>query len=270
MLSLGILSIILMVVDHNSDWLDKIRASTSVALMPIITIADLPSRFSTNLDSLMTTREEMQVEIQQLRRQLLNDKANLIKMRTLEAENATLRESLGSTGQLKDEVLITELIGVNPDPDKHEIIVDKGTEDGVFKFQSVIDARGLIGQVIEAGPYTSRILLISDQRHSVPVQVTRSNLRLIAEGTGKINELKVLHVQDTADIQIGDLLVSSGLGGRFPQGYPVGQVTSMKHDPGQPFAEVKAKPSALLDRSRHVLLIFSKEKEKAPALGENG
>lgn len=119
-----------------------------------------------------------------------------------------------------------------------------------------------MGQVINVGPITSRVLLISDQSHSVPVQVVRSNLRLIAQGTGVTKQLELMHVQETADIKVGDLLVSSGLGSRFPVGYPVGRVNNISHDPGEPFVTATALPSAQLDRSRHVLLVFTERKPK--------
>ena len=178
-------------------------------------------------------------------------------MAALTAENNRLRDLLGSAAKLQDNVLVAELIGVDPDPERHEVIIDKGTSSGVFVGQPLLDAQGLMGQVIEISPYTSRVLLVSDQTHSVPVQVNRSNLRLIARGSGVTRQLELLHVQDTADIRVGDLLVSSGLGDRFPVGYPVGLVNKVEHDPGQPFALVTAIPSARLDRSRHVLLVFA-------------
>lgn len=211
----------------------------------------------------MTSREEMLFEIEQLGQELLKDKARLQKMKALTVENIRLRDLLGSAVRLEDKVYIAELIGVNPDPDKSEILIDKGRSDGVFVYQSVLDAQGLIGQVIEVGSITSRILLISDQRHLVPVQVARNNLRLIVQGTGRTDEVDVLHVQDTADISLGDLLLSSGLAGRFPSGYPVARVISIDHDPGKPFATVRAKPTAFLDRSRHLVLVFPENKETA-------
>ena len=139
------------------------------------------------------------------------------------------------------------------------MIIDKGTRERVFVGQPVVDSEGLMGQVIEVSLITSRVMLISDQSHSVPVQVARSNLRLIAQGTGT-HQLEVMHVQDTADIVQGDLLVSSGLGNKFPVGYPVGTVTRVEHNPGRPFAEVAARPSAYLDRTRHVLLVFTEDR----------
>ena len=168
-----------------------------------------------------------------------------------------MRDLLGSAAKLQDNVLVAELIGVDPDPERYEIIIDKGSQSGVFVGQAVLDAQGLMGQVIATSLYTSRALLISDESHSVPVQVNRNNLRLIAQGTGITGQLELIHVPDTADIKEGDLLVSSGLGSRFPVGYPVGVVSKVEHDPGEPFAVVRAIPSASLVKSRHVLLVFT-------------
>jgi rod shape-determining protein MreC len=154
-------------------------------------------------------------------------------------------------------VLVAELIGVNPDPEQQEVLIDKGFEDSVFVGQPVLDSRGLVGQVVAVSSYSSRVLLISDQRHSVPVQVLRNNLRLVAQGTGIGQRLELLHVNSTADIQVGDQLLSSGLGNRFPVGYPVGVVDKVDLKLGMPFSEVLAKPNAQLDRSSHVLLVFT-------------
>ena len=151
---------------------------------------------------------------------------------------------------------MAELVGIDPDPEKQLIVIDKGTEHNVFVGQPVVDANGLMGQVVSVSPFSSRVLLISDSTHSVPVQVVRSNLRLIAQGTGVTNRLELMHVQDTADINEGDVLVTSGLGNRFPVGYPVGTVNRVEHDPGKAFALVTAVPNAALDRTRHVLLVF--------------
>ena len=118
-----------------------------------------------------------------------------------------------------------------------------------------------MGQVIDVLPYTSRVLLVADSNHAIPVQVNRNGVRAIAVGSGKLDELALIYVPDTADIQEGDQLVSSGLGSRYPKGYPLGEITTIEHDPGEPFAFVKAKPAAYLDRSRYVLLVFSKASE---------
>ena len=181
-------------------------------------------------------------------------------MAALTVENNRLRGLLGSAAKLQDNVLVAELIGVNPNPEDQQVVIDKGSADNVYVGQPVLDARGLMGQVMEVSQFTSRVLLISDQTHSVPVQVMRSNLRLIAQGTGIDQQLELLHVNFTADIKVGDQLLSSGLGNRFPAGYPVGVVDRVDYEPGKPFAEVIARPSARLERTRHVLLVFTESR----------
>jgi rod shape-determining protein MreC len=253
----------LILLDHNSDYLDGFRGTMNILASPVFYVAELPDTTSYAVSEIFSTREKMQQEIRQLRQQLLLLQAKTEKMASLGAENARLRNLLGSSEKLEDNVLVSELIGVSPDPESFVVVLDKGKQDGVYSGQPLLDAHGLMGQVIESNKYTSRALLITDVSHSVPVQVNRNNLRLIAAGSGRIDELELTHVQDTADIRVGDLLVSSGLGQRFPVGYPVGTVTQVVHDPGQPFAIVKAKPSAHLDRSRHVLLVFTTEQMEA-------
>ena len=179
------------------------------------------------------------------------------QMVSVQAENVRLRSLLNSAALLRDDVLVAELIGVSPDPVRHQLVLNKGTGDEVFVGQPLIDADGLLGQVIEVNRLNSRALLITDATHSVPVQVNRNGVRAIAEGTGALSSLEVQHLAATTDIQVGDLLVTSGLGGRFPVGYPVAVVSEVLRDPGKAFARVRASPSAALDRSRHVLLVFT-------------
>ncbi len=246
----------MLVVDHQSDFLDSVRRSLSLVVMPVFMVAEFPSRSINTIGETLSSRESMQAELSDLKQELLLLHAKTEKMASLSAENARLRDLLGSSEKLEDNVLVAELIGVNPDPESQVVLLDKGSSDGVYEGQPVIDANGLMGQVIEISRHTSRALLITDPAHSVPVQVNRNNLRLIAVGSGESREIELSHVQDTADIRVGDLLVTSGLGQRFPAGYPVAVVSEVLHDPGQPFATVKAKPTAFLDRSRHVLLVF--------------
>ena len=155
-----------------------------------------------------------------------------------------------------DKVLVAELMGISPDPLTHEVIIDRGRRDGVYRGQAVLDAFGLMGQVVEVHPSSSRVLLITDNSHALPVQINRNGVRAVAEGTGDLNRLRLRHVSNTTDIRAGDLLISSGLGERYPAGYPVAEVEEVVRDPGQSFATVIARPKAQLDRSRHVLLVF--------------
>jgi len=249
-----------MVVDHLSDILDQVRSGLTAVVTPVMVIADYPTRTADTFQEVFSSRDSMQSRISLLEQEQLLLKAKTEKMAALTAENDRLRNLLGSAAKLQDNVLVAELIGVDPDPNRHEVTIDKGSNQSVYVGQPVLDAEGLMGQVVAVGPLTARVLLISDQSHSVPVQVVRSNLRLIAQGSGASGELDLMHVQETADIRSGDILVSSGLGDRFPVGYPVGIVNLIQHDPGKPFAVATATPSALLDRSRHVLLVFSEQK----------
>ncbi|MFT7688829.1 MAG: rod shape-determining protein MreC [Candidatus Azotimanducaceae bacterium] len=260
MVGLCILSICLMSVDHLSNYLDDVRATLSAVITPIIFLSDYPNKTVEVFQDTIISRGELMGKVEMLEQKLLLLNAKTEKMAALSAENKRLRDLLGSAAKLQDNVLVAELVGLNPDPNRHEVIIDKGSRHEVFVGQPVLDANGLLGQVIEVSLLVSRVLLISDQTHGIPVQVVRSNLRLIAQGTGASRELELMHVQETADIKVGDLLVSSGLGDRFPVGYPVGRVKQVEFEPGQPFAKAIAEPTALLDRSRHVLLVFTEAK----------
>ncbi len=252
-----IVSLTLILVDHFSNKLDSVRSRLTVLVSPVFVVANLPSQSIQNLIDLFSDKSGMQEKIARLENELLLQQATTAKMAGLMLENKRLRDLLGSETKLQENVVLAEIVGIDPDPQKHEIIIDKGAIDDAYLGQPILDAHGLIGQIIAVSQLNSRVLLISDHSHSVPVQVARSNLRLIAQGTGATNKLELMHVQSTADIQQGDLLISSGLGGRFPVGYPVGVVDKVEQKPGKPFSEVTAIPSAKLDRSRHLLLVFT-------------
>lgn len=268
MLGLFVLSVITMTVDHATEWLDDARSTLTLAVTPIVIVADLPNRGVEGLTKVFTSRGEMRRRITELESELTLLRVKTEKMASLTAENNRLRTLLGSAAKLQDNVLVAELIGVDPDPEEQEIIIDKGVADNVYVGQPVLDAQGLMGQVIEVSRYTSRVLLISDETHSVPVQVLRSNLRLIARGRGIDRRLELLHVNSTADIKVGDQLLSSGLGDRFPVGYPVGIVDELVSEPGKPFVMVTAKPNAQLDTTRHVLLVFTESRAPGTTPGE--
>lgn len=260
MVGLALFSVALIFTDHLTNWLDDTRAVLTVAISPAVAVADLPNKSVRGVSELFSSREDLRGRITALESEIMLLRVKTEKMEALTAENNRLRDLLGSAAKLQDNVLVAELIGVNPDPEKQEVIVDKGRVDNVFVGQPVLDARGLMGQVTEVSRYKSRVLLISDQTHSVPVQVLRSNLRLVAQGTGINQQLELLHVNSTADIKVGDQLLSSGLGNRFPVGYPVGVVNRIEFEPGKPFAVVRADPTAQLDRTRHVLLVFTESR----------
>lgn len=251
------LSVGLMFLDKHFDHFSAVRSALGYFISPVQWVASAPSQLGNWAEASAVSRSTLQQENDRLRNESLILTQKVQQMVSLLAENNRLRELLNASEQLDDSVLVAELIGVDPDPYTHHIIINKGQTSGVFVGQPILDSQGLMGQVIEVLPYTSRVLLIADSNHAIPVQVNRNGVRAIAVGSGKLDELQLIYVPDTADIKLGDQLVSSGLGSRYPKGYPVGEIVSIEHDPGEPFAFVKAKPAAYLDRSRHVLLVFS-------------
>ncbi len=239
------------------------RGYLSLAVTPLRWLMDLPPRVMTVIDQSLSERDELLVENDTLRADLLLMARKLQRFDSMDNENGRLRNLLGVSKQLDLRVLLAELIGVSADPFSHQVVINKGLYDQVYLGQPVLDEGGIMGQVVEVGPYTSRVLLLTDAQHAIPVQVSRSGFRALLLGRGNDQELLLNHVADTADIKVGDLLLSSGLGARFPKGYPVAKVIDVIHDPGQPFAIVRCQPTAQLDTSRHLLLVFSQPSEPA-------
>ncbi|WP_240915647.1 rod shape-determining protein MreC [Metapseudomonas otitidis] len=270
-MAFAVLSAALMVVDARFETLKPVRSQLGSVLTPFYWLADLPVRVWDGISDQFTSRSVLIAENEKLKAEALLMQRRLQKLAALTEQNVRLRELLNSSALVDEKVLVGELIGVDPNPFTHRILIDKGEKDGVFLGQPVLDARGLMGQVVEVMPYTSRVLLLTDTTHSIPVQVNRNGLRAIASGTGNPERLELRHVADTADIKEGDLLVSSGMGQRFPAGYPVATVKEVIHDSGQPFAIVRAVPTAALNRSRYVLLVFTDTRspeERANAAAE--
>jgi rod shape-determining protein MreC len=247
----------LIAADLRFNRLDTTRSMLDTLASPIYWLADIPTRIGNWGDEHIRSRSQLLEDNERLRRENLVLQGRSHQMASLQAENVRLRSLLNSSAILRDDVLVAELIGVSPDPVRHQLVLNKGESDGVFVGQPLIDAAGLMGQIVEVSATNARALLITDATHSIPVQVNRNGVRAIADGTGALDTLEIHHVSATTDIEEGDLLVSSGLGGRFPVGYPVAVVSVVERDPGQAFARVLATPSAALDRSRHVLLVFT-------------
>lgn len=271
LLVLVVLSVALMVVDARFDTLKPLRSQMGMVLTPLYWLADLPVRAWQRATETLSSSSSLVAENERLKAEALLMQRRLQKLAMLTEQNVRLRELLNSAALVDDKVIVGELIGLDPNPFTHRILIDKGARDGVFVGQPVLDASGLMGQVVEVMPYAARVLLLTDVTHSIPVQVNRNGLRAIAIGTGNPDYLELRHVAETADIKEGDLLVSSGLGQRFPSGYPVAQVTEVVRGSGQPFAIVRAIPTAMLNRSRYLLLVFSDSRspeERAAAAAE--
>ena len=245
-----------MVMDHKYDNLAALRAGLSIIVYPLQQVIELPSTVSDWFGESLATRRRLQEENDSLRTQQLMQKMQIQKLAALEAENIRLRELLDSSFEVGEKVLIAELMSVNLDPYKHQIVVNKGELHDVFPGQPLLDAKGVMGQIVHAGPYSSTAILITDTSHAIPVQVNRTGLRTIALGSGTINRLDLPYIPNNADIKPGDLLITSGLGGRFPPGYPVAIVQTVRNDPGLTFSQVVANPMAELNRSREVLLVW--------------
>lgn len=264
-MGLVLLSIGFMTIDHREHHLDSVRGGLSVLVYPLQWLVDLPGSTSEWFRESLSTRRELQEENASLRTQQLLLNTQLQKLEALEAENRRLRALLDSSFQVgKRPMLIAGLLSVDMDPYRHQIELNKGTLDHLFEGQPLLDSQGVMGQLIHVGPFTSTAMLITDPSHAIPVQVNRNGLRTIALGTGAIDRLELPHIPDNADIRIGDLLVTSGLGGRFPPGYPVAEVIDVEQDPGRAFSHVTARPRALLDRSREVLVVWPPVLEGPP------
>jgi rod shape-determining protein MreC len=257
LLSLVVISILLMYFDQRDNHLDTVRKTIGATVYPVRVVVDAPVRFWNWLGESTTSRNDMVLELDRLKTEQLLTNARLQKLSALEAENTRLRAILEARTQVRDRTRVAEIMSVDANPFSHSLVIDVGTQDGVSDGQALIDADGVVGQVIEAGLMTSQAMLISDTDHALPVEVNRNGLRTIVVGTGKIDLLRLPFVVNNADIIVGDLLVTSGLGGAFPAGYPVAIVQTVTRIPHEPYAEVTARPSASLGQVREVLLIFS-------------
>lgn len=262
-----------MVADARFDKLSQVRSTIATGLAPVYWLGNAPYQLSDWVAGLFVSKDNLLKDNEDLRARLLILERRALKYAALASENNELRRLMNSSELLDDRVIVGEVVGVSPDPFSHEIIINKGERDGLSVGQAVLDAHGLMGQVVQISQLTSRVLLISDSSHAVPVEVVRNGLRAILLGIGDADTLDLVHVPDTADIREGDLLVSSGLGGRFPRGYPVAEVSRITKEAGEPFISIEAAPKAELNQSRLVLVVFSPkgvvsdgaEAERAPA-----
>jgi len=268
MVLLVLASILLMTLDHKQNHLETLRSGLQVVVYPIRYLVNLPVDVGRWFSETLSTRQTLLEENADLRSENLLLQARLQKFADLEAENRRLRALLDSSFKVVDRVLIAELYRIDLDPYKHLIVLNKGRGNGAYVDQPILDAHGVMGQIIQVGPFTSTARLITDPSHVLPVPGNRNGVRTIAVGTGNLRLLALPYLPNNADIQVGDLLVTSGLGGVYPPGYPVARVTGVTRDPGAEFARVEATPTAHLDRSREVLLVWSGRSRLAAPEGE--
>jgi rod shape-determining protein MreC len=253
------LSILLLVIDHRDNHLDAVRKAIGAAVYPLRVIVDAPLSMWHWAGETTASRSELQLQNSRLHTERLLTQARLQRYAALEAENLRLRQMLEARSRVRDQVRVAEIMSTSSNPFRHVIVIDKGSNYGVYEGQTIVDANGVVGQIIEAGVLSSEGILISDPDHALPVELNRNGLRTIAVGTGAFDRLDLPFLPNNADIEVGDLLVTSGLGGAFPAGYPVGVIDSVVVKPEEPFAVVTATPAAALNQMREIMLIWTAE-----------
>ena len=265
-LALAVVSVALMVADQRYDQLARLREALASVAYPLQRAVDFPFRAWNRLTESFADRGRLRQENLELTARLRLANLQLQRFAALEDENRRLRDMRESSAGVAERVLVASILNVELDPFRHRVLVDKGSADGVFKGQAVLDAEGIFGQVAKVHPRSAEVILISDAEHAIPVQSNRSGLRSIAVGTGDSDRLALPFVTVESDLKAGDLLISTGMGGVFPGGYPVAEVTRVERDPAATFAVVDARPTARLDRDRDVLLVwFETPQPVAPA-----
>jgi len=265
--ALAITSIALMVADQRYDQLTRVREALMAVTHPLQRAVDFPSRAWDWLTGSFADRSRLREENLELTARLRLANLQLQRFAALEDENRRLRDMRENSAGIAQRVLVASIMNVELDPFRHRVLLDKGAADGVFKGQAVLDAEGIFGQVSKVHARSAEVILISDAEHAIPVQSNRNGLRSIAVGTGDSDRLSLPFVTVESDLKAGDLLITTGMGGVFPSGYPVAEVTRVERDPAATFAVVDARPTARLDRDREVLLVWF-ESTPAPAAAE--
>lgn len=267
---LATVSILLMTLDHREHLVAPAREAVSSVVYPVRFVVDAPFSIAERVGERIALRHQLIEENRALRDRQLEYQSRLQRMDALEQENQRLRELLGSSERLETDVAITQLMRIELDPHTHIVEIDRGSNAGAFVGQPVLDARGIMGQVDKVGPRSATVRLISDPSHAIPVEVNRNSLRAVALGSGDPQRLELANVPSNADIEEGDLLTASGLGGTFPRGYPVATVTEVEVEAGEPFARISAEPAAALDRSRKLMLVISEQAQPPGPEAEAG
>jgi rod shape-determining protein MreC len=254
---LAILSILMLIVDHRENHLDAVRRAIGATVYPLRVLVDAPVALWDWFRDSSESRNDLRMENSRLKAERLLTHSRLQRYSALEAENARLRAMLEARSRMTDEVRVAGIMSASANPFRHELVIDKGKNDGVYDGQAMVDANGVVGQVIETGLFTAQAILISDPDHALPVEINRNGLRTIAVGTGEFDRLELPFLPNNADVREGDLLVTSGLGGAFPASYPVAIVDAVTRIPQEPFAAVSARPAASLNQVREIMLIWS-------------
>ncbi len=264
---LAVVCIALMLLDQRQQQLQRVRQALSVVVYPVRVLVDLPFRTWQSARTNFAERGALIAENEQLKRERLDTELRLQRLAALETENERLRQLLDSTERVGLRALVAEILSVDLNPYRQRFDLNRGLTDGVFVGQALLDAQGVVGQIVRVDAFTSEAVLITDADHAVPVAFNRNNLRTIAVGLGDSSRLRLPYLTNSADVKEGDLLVTSGLGGVFPPGYPVGRVVEVRLQPEQSFAEIIAEPASALDRDREVLLVWNEQVTPASPTG---
>jgi len=255
--ALALLCVAIMFADARTTILRPVRLALGALVTPIQLAADVPAAVGNLINTWLESEESVKSAYKEVTDENARLRFRLQRMQAVEKENNDLRRILSAPQRGGDSrMLVGQLLSVSLDPYKQTILVNRGAADGLYVGQPVFDPDGLLGEVSEVMPFTSAVILITDPSHALPVEVTRNGLRAIALGTGQSDRLQVVYLTPNDDIQKGDRLVTSGLGGRFPAGYPVGRVTEVVQDAGEPFLNVTASPIAQIGHNKHVLLVW--------------
>ncbi len=262
---LALLSVILMVADQRQQYMPVVRSILAAAAYPFVWLVDAPFAAASRAREAMRARAVLEAENARLEAENLALGLKLMRFDALEQENSRLRAARASSARVAERFVVAEILRVDLDPFRQRVLVDKGSTDGVHVAQAALDARGIFGQVTRVGPVTAEIIMITDPDHSIPVQINRTGVRTIAVGTGRPGEIRLPYLPRNADVEAGDLVVTSGLGGVFPPGYPVATVAEVRRDPAEPLLAVDAAPLAELDRDPEVLLVWFDNRIVEPA-----
>lgn len=262
------LSLAMMLIDHRTQQFEKIRNILQTVVYPVMFISTIPREMIRGVTGSMEMSSSLQTDNDSLRQENLLLHSRLEKLHSLEADNRRLKRLLGQSEQIAEHVLLAELVEVSLEPYTQKISLNKGSSDDVYVGQPVINGDGVIGQVVHTSQFQSTVTLLTDPGSAIPVMVMRNGLRSVLFGTGVRNKLAMPYLTADADIRVGDLLISSGMGGRFPTGYPVATVTEVRQDPSDEFLTINTLPVTQLDHGREVLLIWpeSTEDQAVPEL----
>ncbi|WP_447884388.1 rod shape-determining protein MreC [Serratia fonticola] len=255
-----IVAIALIVADSRLGTFVKIRNYMDTAVSPFYFLANGPRKVLDSVSETLATRQQLELENRALRQELLLKNSDNLLLGQFKQENARLRELLGSPLRQDEHKMVTQVISTGSDPYSDQVVIDKGSDNGVYEGQPVISDKGVVGQVVAVAKMTSRVLLICDASHALPIQVLRNDIRVIAAGSGCTDDLQLEHLPGNTDIRVGDVLVTSGLGGRFPEGYPVAVVSSVKVDNQRAYTVIQARPTAGLQRLRYLLLLWGADR----------